>query len=73
MNTLLEIVICIGLVVLEFLAVALLVAPRAVWRALCKGVAAMRERTKASAAEARERLERLLRPRGPGFGQGRLA
>lgn len=73
MKTLLEIVICIGLVVLEFLAVALLVAPRAVWRALCTGVRAMCERMKVSAGKARVRLEKLLRPRGPGFGQGRLA
>jgi hypothetical protein len=69
MKALVEILICVGLVAVEFLAIAVLVAPLAVWRALCKVARVAGERLAGGAAGARERLEGLIRRRGPGLGQ----
>lgn len=65
MKTLIEILLCIALVGVELLAVALLVAPRAVWRAISRTARGAAMRVAITGEAVWESVRQWLQRGGP--------
>lgn len=72
MQTVLVIIICVALVAIELLGVAVLVAPRTMWRILMSSAHALAKHVRTVAVRQRDLIDEFLRFRGPGFRPPRL-